>query len=93
MATHNIPIGECDNKRGDKHTARLPPARLHVPRTRPHVATELLFHHRCATKLLLRRRLCSTEERRRYNGRCLQIRRDGRALHGACNEVALRADE
>jgi hypothetical protein len=80
-------------KRGDKHTARLPPTQLHAPRTRLHVAFGSPLHHRCAANIPLCRLLRSSEERRRYNARCLQIRRDGKALHGACNEVALRAVE
>ena len=93
MATHNILIGECENKRGGKHTARLLPAQLHTPQTRLHVASGLLIHHRYAAKLPLRRRLCSGEEHRPYNARCLQIHRDGRGPHRAYNEVVLRVVE
>jgi hypothetical protein len=81
---------KCDNKREDKHNGRW---QYYRPRTRPHVASDSLFHHRCAAKLPLRRHLRSGEERRLYNARCLLIRRDGKGPHGACNEVAPRVVE
>ena len=87
--------GECDNKREDKRIARELPAQCHAPRTRPRVASGSLLHYRCAAKLPLRHRHQhrSGEQHRQYSARCLQIRRDGRALHKACNAVALRVVE
>ena len=80
--------GKCEYKTEDMDTARQQPALYHVPQIRPHVAPGSLFHHRCAAKLPLCRRLRSGEERRPNSARCLQIRRDGKALHKACNVVA-----
>jgi hypothetical protein len=81
--------GKCGNKREDKQ----PHTQLHAPRTRPHVPSGSLLHYQCAAKLPLCRCLRSGEERRQYSAHCLQIRRDGRALHRACNAVALTVVE
>ena len=78
-----------DNKTKDKHTVREQPAQYMVPRTRPRVASGSLFHHQCVTKLPLCRHLRSGKEHLSYSARCLQIRRDGKALHGACNVAGL----
>ena len=80
--------GKCDSKREYKRTARQQSAQYYAPRTRPHVASGSLFHHRCAANLPLNRRLRSGEGYRRYSARCLQIRRGGRGFHRVCNAAA-----
>ena len=84
---------KCDNKREDTRTPRQQPAQYHAPRTRPHVESGSLLRYQCAANLPRCRRLRSGEERQPYSARCLQIRRDGTALHKACNAVALMVVE
>ena len=43
--------------------------------------------------LMLHRAHCCAERTPRYSARCLQIRRDSKALHRYCNAVALRVVE
>ena len=62
----------------DRHTARQPPAQYRAPRTRPHVASGSLL---------------SRKKTKQYSARCLQIRRDGKALHKICNAVDLKVVE